>query len=57
MRAKYDMSFYEFEERIGSRKGDESLDEWDDFIIWESREAVHEYWAGVQANLNGADPS
>ena len=53
MRAKYDMSFEEFQERIRSRKGAESFDEWDDVIIWESREAAREYWAGVQANLKG----
>jgi hypothetical protein len=53
MRAKYDMSFEEFEERIRSRKGAESFDEWDDFIIWESYESAREYWAGVQANLKG----
>ncbi|UEC43900.1 MAG: hypothetical protein METHAR1v1_1800004 [Methanothrix sp.] len=53
MRAKYDMSFEEFEEQIKSRKGDESFDEWDDFIIWESYESARKYWAGVQANLKG----
>lgn len=55
MRAKYDMSFEEFEERIRSRKGTESFDEWDGFIIWESYESAREYWAGVQANLKGVD--
>jgi|GEM_PF-292981 len=53
MRAKYDMGFEEFEERIRSRKGAESFGEWDDFIIWESYESARKYWAGVQANLKG----
>ena len=53
MRAKYDMSFEEFEKRIKSRKGSESFDEWDDFIIWESYESAREYWAGVQTSLKG----
>jgi len=53
MGAKLDMGFEEFQERIRSRKGAESFDEWDDLIIWESREAAREYWAGVQANLKG----
>ena len=53
MRAKHDMSFEEFEERIRSRKGSESFDEWDDFIIWESYESAREYWMGVQASLKG----
>ena len=35
------------------RKGSESFDEWDDFIIWESYESAREYWAGVQASLKG----
>lgn len=53
MRAKYDMSFEVFEKRIKSRKGFESFDEWDDFIIWESYESAREYWTGVQASLKG----
>ncbi|MHC1632049.1 MAG: hypothetical protein ACXQT4_07195 [Methanotrichaceae archaeon] len=54
MRAKYDMSFEEFEKYIKSRKGSESFDEWDDFIIWESYESAREYWIGVEASLKGA---
>jgi len=53
MRAKHGVSFEEFEERIRSRKGSESFDEWDDFIIWESYESAREYWMGVQASLKG----
>jgi hypothetical protein len=40
IRAKYGVSFEEFEERIRSRKGTESFDEWDDFIIWECDEGA-----------------
>lgn len=55
MRAKYDMSFEEFEKRIKLRTGSESFDEWDDFIIWESYESARKYWTGVQANLKGVE--
>jgi hypothetical protein len=54
MRAKYRMSFEEFRRRIESRKGTESFDEWDDFIIWESYESASRYWANVEARLKGS---
>jgi hypothetical protein len=53
MGAKFDMKFEEFQERIRSRKGAESIDEGDDVMLWESHEAAPEYWAGAQANLEG----
>lgn len=54
MHAKYRMSFEEFRMRIESRKGTESFDEWDDFIIWESYESARRYWANVEARLKGS---
>jgi len=53
MGAKYDMSFGEFKSQIESRKGFESFDEWDDFIIWESLESAREYWVNVEVSLKG----
>jgi hypothetical protein len=53
MQAKYKASFEEFKGHIESRKGSESFEEWDDFIIWESYESARRYWADVEARLKG----
>ena len=53
MQSKYKTNFDEFKHRIGARKGKESFEEWDDFIIWESYESDHSYWANVEARLKG----
>ena len=51
MCAKYKMSFEDFKRRIESRIEEESFEEWDDFIIWESYESARSYWRNVEARL------
>lgn len=53
MCAKHKMSFEDFKRRIESRVGEESFEEWDDFIIWESYESARSYWRNVEAKLKG----
>ena len=53
MCSKHKMSFEDFKRRIESRIGDESFEEWDDFIIWESYESARGYWRNVEARLKG----
>ena len=54
MQANYKVSFEEFKGHIESRKESESLEEWDDFIIWESYESARRYWADFEARLKAA---
>ena len=53
MCTKHKMNFEDFKRRIESRIGEESFDEWDDFIIWESYESARSYWRNVDARLKG----
>jgi hypothetical protein len=53
MCAKHKMSFEDFKKRIESRIGEESFEEWDDFIIWESYESARSYWINVESRLKG----
>jgi hypothetical protein len=56
MHAKYKMCFVDFKRRIESRIGEESFEEWDDFIIWESYESARNYWRKVEAGLKDLKP-
>lgn len=54
MRSKYKMNFNDFKRRIEERRGEEIFEEWDDFIIWDSYESAHSYWAKVETRLKGS---
>ena len=44
MENKYAMSFSDFEKYIHAKADDESFEEWDDFILWESYFKARQYW-------------